>query len=250
MIKLTDAQCQHWLLATNLWNQYVVESQRTIDKLAVKRHCWLLDKEKQFYLFSKYEESKIRNNKVKIAKKQYRGKGSYIEEILRWKNRWIWTWFMQSSSKTICWLSFLCKMQFPGIFTSIYEFIGCQKNGQRQFSVWIEYFGIYFCGNRRRVWWNRIWKSQIFRHWNILDWIYIYWYWCYTLEKTSKQVYRIIKPIELRDLYYPYHSLDCQAAIERILEAKGISSEDYISRGVEILRSLQARKIQNSSSQP
>lgn len=56
--------------------------------------------------------------------------------------------------------------------------------------------------------------------------------------------------MELRDLYYPYHSLDCQAAIERILEAKGISSEDYISQGVEILRSLQARKIQNSSSQP
>lgn len=82
-------------------------------------------------------------------------------------------------------------------------------------------------------------------------WIgYIYRYWCYTLEKTSKQVYRIIKPMELRDLYYPYHSLDCQAAIERILEAKGISSEDYISRGVEILRSFQARKIQNSSSQP
>lgn len=82
-------------------------------------------------------------------------------------------------------------------------------------------------------------------------WIgYIYRYWCYTLEKTSKQVYRIIKPMELRDLYYPYHSLDCQAAIERILEAKGISSEDYISRGVEILRSLQVRKIQNSSSQP
>ena len=32
-------------------------------------------------------------------------------------------------------------------------------------------------------------------------WIgYIYRYWCYTLEKTSKQVYRIIKPMELRDL--------------------------------------------------
>lgn len=86
---------------------------------------------------------------------------------------------------------------------------------------------------------------------NEMYWMgYLYRYWCYTFEKTSKQVYHIIKPIELRELYYPYHSLDCQAAIERILEAKGVSSEDYTVQGVEILRNLQTQKIQNSSSRP
>lgn len=86
---------------------------------------------------------------------------------------------------------------------------------------------------------------------NEMYWMgYLYRYWCYTFEKTSKQVYQIIKPTELRELYYPYHSLDCQAAIERILEAKGVSSEDYTVRGVEILRNLQTQKIQNSSSRP
>ncbi len=74
---------------------------------------------------------------------------------------------------------------------------------------------------------------------NELYWMgYLYRYWCYTYEKTSRQVYRIIKPVELRELFYPYHSLDNAAAIERILEAKNCREEDMIQRGVEILRRL------------
>jgi len=72
-----------------------------------------------------------------------------------------------------------------------------------------------------------------------LYWIgYIYRYWCYTKGKRSKEVYKVIKPGELRGLYLPYHSLDPAQAIERILEAKGLSEEDYTKRGVEILRRI------------
>ena len=72
-----------------------------------------------------------------------------------------------------------------------------------------------------------------------LYWIgYIYRYWCYTRELTSKQVYKIIKPKELRGLYFPYHSLDPKQAIDRILEAKDIDESDYTKRGVEILRRI------------
>ena len=72
-----------------------------------------------------------------------------------------------------------------------------------------------------------------------LYWIgYIYRYWCYTRELTSKQVYKIIKPKELRSLYFPYHSLDPKQAIDRILEAKDIDESDYTKRGVEILRRI------------
>ncbi|MBQ1552456.1 MAG: hypothetical protein IIZ66_02820, partial [Clostridia bacterium] len=63
-------------------------------------------------------------------------------------------------------------------------------------------------------------------------------YWCYTYEKTSRQVYRIIKPTELRELFYPYHTLDVAAAVERILEAKNGREEDLTKRGVEILRRI------------
>lgn len=72
-----------------------------------------------------------------------------------------------------------------------------------------------------------------------LYWIgYIYRYWAYTHEKTSKQIYKMIKPKELRNLYYPYHSLDPAQAIERILEAKGESEDNFTARGVKIMRNI------------
>lgn len=78
---------------------------------------------------------------------------------------------------------------------------------------------------------------------NELYWMgYLYRYWCYTYGKTSKQVYRMMKPTELKTLFYPYHSLDVGAAIERILEAKNIREEDFTARGVAVLRRIVARK--------
>lgn len=76
-----------------------------------------------------------------------------------------------------------------------------------------------------------------------LYWIgYIYRYWCYTREKSSKQVYRIVKPAELRQLYFPYHSLAPSQAIERILEAKGWKEDDYTAKGVDIMRNMLHRR--------
>ena len=73
----------------------------------------------------------------------------------------------------------------------------------------------------------------------IMYWIgYIYRYWSYTQQKSSKQLYRCVKPKELRSLYYPYHSLDPSQAIERIEEAKNVDDEDMISKGVKILREI------------
>ena len=61
-------------------------------------------------------------------------------------------------------------------------------------------------------------------------WIgYIYRYFSYTYKKTSKQVYKIIKPKELRGLFLPYHTMDPAQAIERILEAKGLSVNGEMS---------------------
>lgn len=68
-------------------------------------------------------------------------------------------------------------------------------------------------------------------------WIgYLYRYWAYTYGKSSRQLYKFMKPEELSVLYYPYHSLDPAQAIERILESKGVSDEDAIARGVAVLR--------------
>ena len=44
---------------------------------------------------------------------------------------------------------------------------------------------------------------------DVLYWIgYIYRYWSYVYDKTSLSIYKIIKPHELKQLYYPYHTLD------------------------------------------
>ena len=61
----------------------------------------------------------------------------------------------------------------------------------------------------------------------VLFWIgYIYRYFSYTYGLSSKQVYKIIKPNELNEMYYVYHTFDCANAIARILEEKGISFEN------------------------
>lgn len=75
-----------------------------------------------------------------------------------------------------------------------------------------------------------------------LYWIgYMYRYWCYTRRISSKALYKMIKPEELRKVYYPYHSLDPAQAIERIIEANGLGEEDYIQKGVALLREILRR---------
>lgn len=60
---------------------------------------------------------------------------------------------------------------------------------------------------------------------NELHWIgYIYRYFAFTYERTSVQVYKTIKPKELKGLYLAYHTMDPAKAIDRILEAKGYSN--------------------------
>lgn len=79
-----------------------------------------------------------------------------------------------------------------------------------------------------------------------MHWIgYIYRYWAYVTGKSSKQIYKIIKPEELRGLYFPYHSLDPLQAIERIMEVKAPEGEKDITdieKGVIALRKVRNKK--------
>lgn len=81
--EITDIQCQHCLSATDLGNQYVMKTRKALDKVTVKRRCYLCKNEKSYYMTSKQEESKTGNDKVKVARRQYRGQGQYIEDILK-----------------------------------------------------------------------------------------------------------------------------------------------------------------------
>lgn len=80
---------------------------------------------------------------------------------------------------------------------------------------------------------------------NELYWIgYIYRYYAYTYDKTSKQVYKTVKPKELRDLFLPYHTMDPAQAIDRILEAKGLANDDNVDeeqRQFEIFKRIRKK---------
>ncbi|MGN0993894.1 MAG: DUF3990 domain-containing protein [Butyricicoccus sp.] len=80
--EITDVQCRHCLSATNLGNQYVFFTQRAADQIKILRRCYLASVEKEAYISVRSEDAQVSNDKVKIARKQYRGQGQYIEEIL------------------------------------------------------------------------------------------------------------------------------------------------------------------------
>ena len=76
---------------------------------------------------------------------------------------------------------------------------------------------------------------------NEIHWIgYLYRYFSYTYDLSSVQVYKIIKPKELRGLYLPYHTMDPAQAIERILESKGKLTDETeeIKRQFEIYKRI------------
>lgn len=76
---------------------------------------------------------------------------------------------------------------------------------------------------------------------NEMFWIgYLYRYFSYTYDLSSVQVYKIVKPSELRGLFLAYHTMDTSQAIERILEAKGLlfDEETEIRRQFEIFKKV------------
>ena len=80
---------------------------------------------------------------------------------------------------------------------------------------------------------------------NEMHWIgYIYRYFSFICDKSSQQVYKIIKPKELRSLYLPYHTMDPSKAVDMILESKGLA----LDSNAEFERQYQIfKKIRNGT---
>ena len=81
--EITDVQCRYCLSATDLGKQYVFLTEKALDHISIIRKCYLAPSEKKMYLQTKADELHDSNNKSKIARKQYRNQGLYIEEILQ-----------------------------------------------------------------------------------------------------------------------------------------------------------------------
>lgn len=79
---LTDEQCKHCLADTNLGMQYVFLTEKAASRLKIVERCYVCDKEREYYKKIKEDYRKLGNDKVKLAKAQYRGIGKYIDEVL------------------------------------------------------------------------------------------------------------------------------------------------------------------------
>lgn len=79
---ITDEQCKHCLAATNLGYQYVFKTEKAIKQAMILERCYLCQSEREQYMNKRLGDTKISEDKIKIAKRQYRGKGQYIDEIM------------------------------------------------------------------------------------------------------------------------------------------------------------------------
>ncbi len=81
--EITDIQCQHCLSATNLGMQYVFVSERALSQIELLERCYLAEVEKEDYLNSRQASFRVNLDQVKLARKQYRNRGEYIEDIMK-----------------------------------------------------------------------------------------------------------------------------------------------------------------------
>lgn len=80
---ITDEQCKHCLAATNLGLQYVFLNDNAIKNLNILEKCYVSNEEKKSYINEQIEYQKQGVQKSKLARIQYKGKGKYIEELLK-----------------------------------------------------------------------------------------------------------------------------------------------------------------------
>lgn len=80
--ELTDEQCKHCLAATNLGMQYILTSEQAVAKTRLIERCYISANEREYFKKLRSDEAKLGDDKVKLARKQYRGQGLYIDEIL------------------------------------------------------------------------------------------------------------------------------------------------------------------------
>ena len=80
--EITDIQCQHCLSATDLGMQYIFLNNKTLPNVTLLERCYLCDLEKKEYLDRRQESFRMNQDKIKLARRQYRNQGEYIEDIL------------------------------------------------------------------------------------------------------------------------------------------------------------------------
>ena len=79
---ITDEQCKHCLAATNLGYQHIFKKEKCINQIKLLEQHYICREEKEFYKNIRINETKLGEDKVKLARIQYKRDGLYIDEIL------------------------------------------------------------------------------------------------------------------------------------------------------------------------
>ncbi|MBQ9329029.1 MAG: DUF3990 domain-containing protein [Solobacterium sp.] len=81
--EITSVQALHSLSASRLGKQYVFKTSKAINSLIFLDRYYLCDEERSHSILSSIDRNKIIQTKLDLAKREYRGKGKYIDEILK-----------------------------------------------------------------------------------------------------------------------------------------------------------------------
>lgn len=81
--EITDKQCMNCLAAANLGKQFVFKSNKAVCQLAMLERLYVSSTERSYYKAVRSRESEAGDEKVRQARIRYRGKGLYIDEILK-----------------------------------------------------------------------------------------------------------------------------------------------------------------------
>lgn len=78
---ITNLQCKSALSASSLGSQYVIVSEKALGNLEPINRCYLCREEKDSYLEEKRQADLVSSQKVKYVRREFAGKGKYIDEM-------------------------------------------------------------------------------------------------------------------------------------------------------------------------
>lgn len=81
--EITDIQAIHALSASRLGKQFVIKTQKGLDSLVFLDRLYLCKEEKQQSLKASKEQEILIQSKLDFAKRNYRGQGQYIDEVIK-----------------------------------------------------------------------------------------------------------------------------------------------------------------------
>lgn len=81
--EITDLVCEHSLAATNLGKQYVLRTGKALGQTTFLDFLYISQIEKETLVKERLDLNNLSQDKVKLARIEFRGKGKYIDELLK-----------------------------------------------------------------------------------------------------------------------------------------------------------------------